>query len=132
MIRGSICGLRSHFFLGIDDEDFDGETKLTGAPKERIDLEVNRDGMPILPPWEALQDGLESLEAQKELIRSFVIIHYSERNGRSGHNPQPNILNMYYRASLKLNLGPVALGQDCVEAESIHGQRILRSWCHSH
>lgn len=59
------------------DEDDEEVIKVTGGRKERLSLDFQPNKMPILPPWDIVKQGRESFESQKEILRSFVIEHYS-------------------------------------------------------
>lgn len=62
---------------GADEDDEGGEIQMTGARKQRMELDFDGLGMPILPPWDPVSQGTEDPETQRELIRAFVIEHYS-------------------------------------------------------
>lgn len=61
----------SHLFIGIDDEkDSVAVSKIMTARKQRLVLEFDDEGMPILPPVSNISG------ANKEIIRSYLIEHY--------------------------------------------------------
>lgn len=60
------------FVKGFDDEDTNISSKLVTARKQRLELDADDDGMPILPPVSGVS------EQNKEVIRSFLTEHYSK------------------------------------------------------
>lgn len=61
----------------VDEGDEELVIKIRGGRKERLALTFQPNKMPILPPWDVVTQGQESFDSQKEIIRSFVIEHYS-------------------------------------------------------
>lgn len=111
----------------MDDDDGDPTIRITGAPKPRLVLEVDSKQMPILPSWNKLRDGSEDFTSQKEIIRAFVIEHYSTL-----HSPSSECCHGFpvelacNRETVRVPWGSIQAKQnDFLEPDSICGDALL-------